>query len=76
MNSLPMLARIRQVPKIIPGITEHYLRQLEAQGRLPGPYSGKTKLVNIPMLIAQIDAESLPEVSSSAVNIEREEVAE
>lgn len=58
MNSIPMLARIRQVPKYVPGTTESYLRRLEAQGRLPGPYNGKTKLVNIPMLIEQINAES------------------
>ena len=55
---VPMLARIRQVPRILPGVTEYYLRQLEAQGKLPGPYSGKTKLVNIPQLIELINVDS------------------
>ena len=48
---------IRQVAKsgILP---EHYLRMLEAQKRLPGIYSGRTKLVNVPMLLEQLDEES------------------
>ena len=39
-------------------ISEHYLRQLEKQGRLPGVYSGKKKLVNYDKLVALLDAES------------------
>ena len=66
MESVPMLAKIRQVPKLVPGVTEYYLRQLEAQGKLPGPYSGRTKLVNIPLLIEQINAESTVSVRSEA----------
>ena len=48
---------IRQVAKmgILP---EHYLRMLEAQKRLPGVYSGRTKLVNVRMLLQQLDNES------------------
>ena len=48
---------IRQVAKsgILP---EHYLRMLEAQKRLPGVYSGRTKLVNVRMLLEQLDDES------------------
>lgn len=59
MNNLPMFARIRQVPQIVPGTNESLLRRLEAQGRLPGVYSGKTKLVNVPMLIEQLNKASM-----------------
>lgn len=62
MENAPILARIRQVPAILPGVTESYLRRLEAQGKLPGPYSGKTKLVNVPMLVEMLNAESRKEV--------------
>ena len=65
MESVPMLARIRQVPKLVPGVTEYYLRLLEAQGKLPGPYSGKTKLVNIPLLIELINSESATNVKEA-----------
>ena len=48
---------IRQVART--GIlSEHYLRMLEAQKRLPGVYSGRTKLVNVRMLLQQLDEES------------------
>ena len=60
-KATPIFARIRQVPAILPGVTESYLRRLEAQGKLPGPYSGKTKLVNVPMLIDLLNAESVQE---------------
>lgn len=39
-------------------ISEHYLRLLEKQHRLPCVYSGKKCLVNYPLLVEQLDAES------------------
>lgn len=48
---------IREIAKA--GIlSEHYLRRREAQGILPGVYSGKKKLVNVPALMEQLDRES------------------
>lgn len=41
------------------GITnEHFLRQLVAQSRCPGIYSGNRFLVNVDALAEQLDAES------------------
>ena len=39
-------------------ISEHCLRLMEKQGKLPGVYSGKKKLVNVQQLMAQLDSES------------------
>lgn len=51
------LRTIRQVAR--QGIApESYLRRLEAQGKLPGVYSGRTKLVNVPLLLEQLNRES------------------
>lgn len=61
MENTPMFARIRQVPKIVPGTNESLLRRMEAQGKLPGVYSGKTKLVNVPMLVEPLNNESRTE---------------
>lgn len=48
---------IREVAKT--GIlTEHHLRLLEKQNRLPGVRSGNRFKVNLPLLIEQLDAES------------------
>ena len=48
---------IRQTAKL--GIlSEHNLRPRLAQGRLPGVYTGNRFLVNVPMLIERLDAES------------------
>lgn len=48
---------IRQTAKL--GIlSEHNLRFRLAQGRLPGVYTGNRFLVNVPMLIERLDAES------------------
>ncbi len=48
---------IRQTAKL--GIlSEHNLRLRLAQGRLPGVYTGNRFLVNVPMLIERLDAES------------------
>ena len=42
--------------KILP---EYTLRLMEKQGRLPGVRSGNRFLVNVPLLIEQLDRESL-----------------
>ncbi len=42
--------------KVLP---EYTLRLMEKQGRLPGVRSGNRFLVNVPMLIEQLDRESL-----------------
>ena len=39
--------------------TEFHMRQLLKQKRLPGFFSGRTFKVNIPLLIEQLDRESL-----------------
>lgn len=39
-------------------ISEHFLRQLVAQGRCPGIYSGSRFLVNVDALAEQLDKES------------------
>lgn len=49
---------IREVARL--GIlSESYLRRLEHMGKLPGFYSGVKKLVNVPMLMEQIEKESM-----------------
>ena len=40
-------------------LSEYALRLMEAQGRLPGVYVGKRKLVNVPMLLDQLERESM-----------------
>lgn len=40
-------------------LSEKYLRTMEKQGRLPGIYSGNRFLVNYPLLLEQLDRESL-----------------
>lgn len=44
-------------------LSEHYLRLLEKQGRLPGIRSGNRFLVNVPLLVEQLDRESLAQAS-------------
>lgn len=39
-------------------LTEHHLRLLHAQGRLPGIVTGNRFLVNLPLLNEQLEAES------------------
>lgn len=39
-------------------VTEFNLRQMKAQNRLPGIYAGRKFLVNYPLLLEQLDAES------------------
>ena len=40
-------------------LPEHRLREMLKQGRLPGIYHGRKFLVNLPLLAAQIEQESL-----------------
>lgn len=40
-------------------LPEHRMRELLKQGRLPGVYNGRKFLVNLPLLAAQIEQESL-----------------
>lgn len=40
-------------------LTEHHLRLLEKQGKLPGIRSGNRFLVNVPILVKQLDRESM-----------------
>ena len=40
-------------------VSEHFLRVLEAEGRLPGIYTGNRKLVNVPLLVEQLNRESM-----------------
>jgi hypothetical protein len=57
MNDNNRFLTIREVAKT--GIlTEHHLRLLEKQNRLPGVRSGNRFKVNLPLLIEQLDAES------------------
>lgn len=44
-------------------LTEHHLRLLEKQGKLPGVRSGNRFLVNLPILIEQLDRESMAQAS-------------
>ena len=60
-KSIPTFLTIRQTAAI--GVlSEHHLRMMEKQGRLPGIRTGKTFRVNFEMLIAQLDQESMEQV--------------
>lgn len=39
-------------------LSEYALRLLETQGKLPGIYVGRRKMVNLPLLINQLERES------------------
>ena len=39
--------------------TEFHLRLMQKQGKLPGFYSGRTFKVNVPLLVEQLDRESM-----------------
>lgn len=57
-GTTPKFATIRQVAQM--GLlSEHHLRLLEKQGRLPGIRSGNRFKVNVPLLIEQLDRESV-----------------
>lgn len=49
---------IRQTAKRGP-VSEHHLRLMHAQGRLPGIQTGNRWLVNVDLLDKQLEAESL-----------------
>ena len=44
-------------------LTEHHLRLLEKQGKLPGVRSGNRFLVNVPILVELLNQESLARAS-------------
>lgn len=48
---------IRQAAKRGP-LSEHRLRLMRAQGRLPGVETGNRYLVNYPLLLSMLDAQS------------------
>lgn len=69
MKNIPTFLTIRQTAAT--GVlSEHHLRMMEKQGRLPGIRTGKTFRVNFEMLIAQLDRESMEQAKhhESAVN--------
>lgn len=41
------------------GLSEYYLRKLVKEGKVPGTYSGKKFLVNVPALLAQLEREGM-----------------
>lgn len=43
--------------------TEFHLRLMQKQGKLPGFFSGRTFKVNVPLLVEQLDRESLVHAS-------------
>lgn len=47
-------------------LSEHHLRLMEKQGRLPGVRSGNRFLVNLPILLEQLDRESLAQVGGNS----------
>lgn len=56
-KNIPTFLTIRQTAAT--GVlSEHHLRLMEKQGRLPGIRTGKTFRVNFEMLLAQLDRES------------------
>ena len=63
MQEIPRFMTIREVAKT--GlISEHYLRLMAAQDRLPGVYSGNRFKVNYGALVEQSEAESRKEVKA------------
>lgn len=46
--------------------TEFHLRLLQKQGKLPGFFSGRTFKVNVPLLVEQLDRESLAHASGNS----------
>lgn len=56
---------IRQTAKtkVLP---EYTLRLMEKQGRLPGVRSGNRFLVNVPLLIEQLDRESMAQAGGNS----------
>lgn len=65
MNSLPVFMTIRETAKI-GMISEHHLRLMEKQGRLPGVRVGNRFKVNVQQLVEQLNRESLPTASAES----------
>ena len=55
MESMPKYPTIRQEAKIYGLVSEHHLRLMLAQGRLPGFYTGKVFRVNHDRLVEVLD---------------------
>ena len=54
-QAIPHFAKTRTVVKLIPGISERYLRKLIHENKAPGFYSGRDFLINVPALVAYLD---------------------
>lgn len=65
MNSLPVFMTIRETAKT-GMISEHHLRLMEKQGRLPGVRVGNRFKVNVQQLVEQLNRESLPTASAES----------
>lgn len=64
-KTIPTFLTIRQTAAT--GVlSEHYLRLMEKQGRLPGIRTGKTFRVHYEMLLAQLNRESLARANGRA----------
>lgn len=62
---MPTMKTIRQTAAL--GIlSEHLLRIMLKQGRLPGVYSGNRFLVNVEALVSQLNSESVANVRTEA----------
>lgn len=55
MNNVPRFLTIRQTAKEGP-LTEHALRLLEKQGKLPCIYSGRKCLINYDVFLSQLNS--------------------
>lgn len=66
--SPPTFASIRQTPKLIPGVSEYYLRMLEKQGKLPGFRAGNRKMVNLGKLCELLESGDLDKSDEEAAN--------
>jgi len=54
-TTVPAYHSIRETARYT-GLSEYYLRQLQKRGTLPGVYSGKKFLVNVPSLLKSLEA--------------------
>lgn len=65
MNAVQRFMTIRQTAAA--GYdTEFHLRLMQKQGKLPGFFSGRTFKVNVPLLVEQLDRESLAAASGNS----------
>ncbi len=55
VNNVPFMS-IREAARST-GLPESFLRGMQKRGALPGVYSGVKYLVNVPALLAQMDAQ-------------------